>query len=175
MKKSKIAIFLLVCILLLFGYRYYKINHNVPLKYTMEYYESGNYADCEGLKIKIISTETRKSNAKNKVGTEFIELVVNSEILNTTAQVKDALTFQESAIVIGYYYVQTGPPKLDKGNLRKVQPGEKILLTQVYTIEKERYEKEKDNVYMYLGEKLYMNEIKSKFDKGIRYRKAFKI
>lgn len=175
MKKSKIAIFLLIIILLIFGYRYYKVNHNVPLKYTMEYYENGNYADCEGLEIKILSTETKKHDATNEFGTEFIQLIVNSEIVNTTSEVKDAITFQESAIVIDYYSVQTGPAKLDKGNLRKVQPGETLLLTQVYILEKERYEKGKDNVYMYLREELYPNEIKEKFDDGIRYRKALKI
>lgn len=175
MKKSKIAIFLLISILLLFGYRYYKVNHNVPLKFTMEYYENGNYADCEGLKIRVISTETKKSDAKNKKGTEYIELVINSEILNTTTEVKNAIYFIESPIVINYYSVQTGNLKLDKGNLKVVQPGEKLLLTQVYTLEKEYYEKGKDNIYMYLGEKLYLNEILKKYNEGIRYRKVIKI
>ncbi len=175
MKKSKIAIFLLITILLIFGYRYYKVNHNVPLKYTMEYYKNKNYADCEGLEIKILSTEVRKTDATNKIGTEFIELVVNSEIVNTTSEVKDANTFQESPIVIDYYSAYAGPAKLDKGDLKNIQPGEKLLLTQVYTLEKEVYEKGKDNVYMYLGEKLYPNETKEKFHEGIRYRKAIKV
>lgn len=175
MKKSKIAIFLLITILLIFGYRYYKVNQNVPLKYTMEYYKNGNYADCEGLEIKILSTETRKSDATNQVGTEYIELVVNSEIVNTTSEVKDAITFQESAIVMDYYSTYAGPAKLSEGDLRNVQPGEKLLVTQVYTLEKEVYEKGKDNVYMYLGEKLYPNETKEKFYEGIRYRKALKV
>lgn len=175
MKKGKIAIFLLIILFLLFGYRYYKVNHNVPLKYTMDYYGNGDYADCEGLKIKILSTETRESDAKNKIGTKFIELVVTSEIVNTTSEVKNAIYFVESAIVIDYYSVQTRPPKLDKGDLRNVQPGEKLSLTQVYTVEKETYENGKDKMYMYLREKLYPNEIKDKFKKGIRYRKAIKI
>ncbi|WP_346878103.1 MULTISPECIES: hypothetical protein [unclassified Clostridium] len=175
MKKSKIAIFLLIIVLLIFGYRYYKVNHNVPLKYTMEYYENGNYADCEGLEVKILSTEVRKTDATNKIGTEFIELVVNSEIVNTTSEVKDANTFQESAIVIDCYSAYAGPVKLDKGDLKNIQPGEKLLVTQVYTLEKERYEKGKESVYMYLGTKLYPNEIKEKFHEGIRYRKALKV
>ncbi|WP_035294860.1 hypothetical protein [Clostridium sp. KNHs214] len=175
MKKGKIAMFLLVILLVIFGYRYYKVNHNVPLKYTMEYYKDGNYADCEGLQIKILSTETRKSNAKNKVGTEFMELVVKSEIVNNTSEVKNAISFQESDIVIDCYSVSTGPPEVTGGDLKNIKPGEKLLLTQVYTLEKERYEKGKDNVYMYLREKLYPNEIKEKFYKGIRYRKAIKI
>lgn len=175
MKKGKVAIFLLIILLLLFGYRYYKVNHNVPLKYTMDYYKNGDYADCEGLKIKVLSTETRKSDNKNKSGTEFIELVITSEIVNTTSKVKNAAYLVESPIVIDYYSVQAEPPKLDKGDLRNVQPGEKLSLTQVYTVEKETYENGKDNMYMYLREKLYPNEVKDKFDKGIRYRKAIKI
>lgn len=175
MKKSKIAIFLLILLCLIFGYRYYKVNHNMPLKYTMEYYKTGDSVDCEGLQIKILSTETRKSDAKNLIGTEFIELVVHSELFNNTSQVKDAIYFQESAIVLDYYTVQTGPPKLDKGDLRHIQPKEKLSLTQVYTLEKDIYENQKDNVYMYLRENLYPNEIKSKFNEGIRYRKAIKI
>lgn len=175
MKKSKIAIFLLISILLVFGYRYYKVNHNVPLKYTIENYEIGNYAECGDFKIKILSTETKKSEATNKVGTEFIELVVNSEIVNTTSEVKDAISFQESAIVIGYYSVFAGPANLEQGDLRNVKPGEKIQFTQVYILERERYEKGKDNVYIYLRENLYQNEVKEKFNDGVRYRKAIKI
>lgn len=167
----------LVSILLLFGYRYYKVNHNVPLKFTMEYYEKGNYADCEGLKVKVLSSETRKSDAKNNIGTEYVDLVVNTEIVNTTAEVKNAVHFLDSAMVIEYYRVQTGNLKLDKGNLKTVQPGEKLLLTQVYTLEKEYYKRgiEKDNIYIYLGEKFYPNEIKEKYKDGIRYRKIMKI
>ncbi|EQB86314.1 hypothetical protein J2Z44_002497 [Clostridium punense] len=177
MKKSKLTMLLLVSILLLFGYRYYKVNHNVPLKFTMECYEKGSYADCEGIKVKVVSSETRKSDAKNNIGTEYIDLVVNTEIVNTTAEVKNAMHLIESSMVIEYYRVQTGNLKLDKGDLKNVQPGEKLLLTQVYTLEKEYYEKgiEKDNIYIYLQEKFYPNEIKEKYNEGIRYRKIMKI
>lgn len=175
MNKSKIAIFSLGVIFLIFGYRYYKVNHNMPLKYTMEYYKNGKYADCEGIKIKILSTEIKKSHATNKFGTKFVDLIVNSEIVNTSSKVKNASTFQESPIVIGYYSTQTGPPELNSGNLENIKPGEKLLLKQVYTVEKDCYEKGKDNVYMYLAEKLYPNEVKKKFYEGIRYRKAIKI
>ncbi|MFX0548269.1 hypothetical protein ACOAKC_02930 [Hathewaya histolytica] len=175
MNKSKIVICLLTMLFLIFGYRYYKVNHNVPLKYTMEYYKGENYADCEGLKIRILSTETRKSNSTNKVGTEFIELVVNSEIVNTSSEVKDAISFQESEVVINYYGACAGPPEVTGGELKNIQPGQKLLLKQEYLLEKERYEKEKDSIYMYLREKLYPNETKKKFYEGIRYRKAIKI
>lgn len=177
MKKSKIAMLLLVSILLLFGYRYYKVNHNVPLKFTMECYEKGNYAECEGLKVKVVSSETKKSDAKNNIGTEYVDLVVNTEIVNTTAEVKNAMHFANSAMVAGYNAIYTGNLKLDKGDLKNVQPGEKLLLTQVYTLEKEYYEKciEKDNIYIYLEEKFYPNEIKEKYNEGIRYRKIMKI
>lgn len=175
MRKGKIVLLSLIIICIIFGYRYYKVNKNVPLKYTMEYYENGDYAQCEGLEIKITSSEVRSSEAKNKVGTEFIELVVNSEITNTTDEVKNAMSFQESPIVIDYYSVSTGPAEVNEGDLENIKPGEKLFLTQVYIMEKERYEEGKDNMYMYLGENLYSNEIEEKFYQGIRYRKAIKI
>ena len=175
MKKSRIAIFLLMAVLLIFGYRYYKVNHNVPLHYAIEYYENGDSVDCEGLKIKMLSTETRKSETTNKYGTEYIELVVSSELENTTSEVRNAIAFQESQIVIDYYGVYTGPVKIEKGDLKNIQPGEKIQTTQVFRLEKERYENGKDKMYMYFRENLYPNEIKDKFNEGIRYRKALKI
>lgn len=175
MKKSKIAVFLLTASLVVFGYGYYKANHNIPLKYTIEYYQSGDYVDCEGLQIKILSTENRKSDDINKYGTEYIELVVTSEIENTTAEVKNAIEFQESQIVIGYYGVYSGPATVEKSDLRNIQPGEKLQAIQEFRVEKERYENGKDKMYMYFREGLYPNEIKEKFSEGIRYRKALKI
>lgn len=175
MKKRIIIAIVVMTVFAIFTFRFYKVNSNIPLKFTMENTDVGNVVKCDGLEIKIISTETRESEVTNPVGMEFIEFVVTSTIKNTSKEAINAIEFQTSPIVINYYYAQAGPAKVKNGDLRNVNPGEEIVTEQSYIIEKERYEKERSSIFVYLSEDLYENEINEKFFEGIRYRKAIKV
>lgn len=176
MKKFKIFIIILIFIFLIFGYRYYKVNKNIPSKFTAQCYNHGEYANCDGLKIKIISTKVEPTSITNKFGTEFINLTVNSEVVNSTSKIKNGIYIETSPIVINYYFMQSDYPKISNNcDLKNIKPGEKFTMTQVYTLEKDIYEKNKNNIYMYLSQELYPIETRSKFYKNIRYVKQLKI
>lgn len=174
MKKRTTIIIIFLIIACLFMYRYYKVNKDVPLKYTIDYYNKNDKINCDDISIKIVSINEVNNPSEEKTDNELINIEIISELKNTSYTLKNASSFIESALVTNTSMIQSGYPEI-YGNILKISNNETVTIKQIFKINKKLYDKDKGNWYLCLSERLYPNEVEEKFKSKIRYRKAVKI
>ncbi|WP_017414619.1 hypothetical protein [Clostridium tunisiense] len=177
--KTKYFIILLCLIVLFCFYRYYKVNENVPSKFSIEYSSAEEIVKCDKIQFKIISYKTQDVIVEENEGIEgqksMINVTVEAEIKNTSNNIESAAMFIESSLGIGYYKYQTSKWDFDKSKIKNLNPEETINLKAIYSVKKDIYERSNKKAILYIPTKLYEKELLEKYKLGIRYGKAIKL
>ncbi|MGE8057068.1 DUF4352 domain-containing protein [Bacillus mycoides] len=174
MKRKRMYVVLLLCLLIVFCfYRYYKVNKDVPLKYTLEYSSKGEVVVCDDLEIRVNSAN--KGDLIKDYKRERIPITVDAQIKNTSNKTSNVLRFIETSLGVGYNKNQTNDGEFDIQKLKKLQPNETVQVKLVYVVDKDIYEKNNEPMYLYIPTELYHNQLMDKAGEGIRYGKAIKL
>jgi hypothetical protein len=165
MDKKKL-IYLVAALLLLtvWGTRVYYVNANVAKKYEIQSFYKGDQVSLSEASLIVKNISYGKINKVN--GMEFVPLIIEMEVQNTSDQNISVIKLIEAKLAYGYDYYQTNQGEFSPDTLRSLPPH----TTEHFTLKYEIRSKYKDkHAKLYLDQSLYGNEVKEKYNQGKRY------
>ena len=180
MNKRKIyiiIIIILICLLSFCGYRYYKINKNVPRKYIIDHYSTGENVKLDNVDIKVKSFEKVQRDIESD-GDDNIECVLEINIKNTNKNsINLAPLIEESKLSLGVFYQDYCNITGDFKKIKKLLPNEDVNLTFTYTIPKRviKYSNNKSDFQFYIAKSLYKEQIVEKMKDFKLYGKCVEL
>lgn len=164
-----VSITILCCFL---SYRYFVVNKDIPSSVSIDYFSLNQTMEVDDFTIEINSYFLEGPELINDE--KIYPLIVKAEIKNTTKQIKNAALFIESNLNIENNIFQTNEGNFNREQIKNIKPNETIHVTLKYPINNIKYI-EKNPINLYIPTKFYTKELKEKYNRGIRYGKAFKL
>jgi len=174
--RKKYLICILIGLVFLCGYRYYKINNNVARTYLIDKYVLGQVVKLDNTEIKVKSIK-KAQHTISADGDSNISYALEVNIKNISKNIISFGGITESKLSFGVYYRDYCDVTGDITKIRKLLPQEEANVTLTYDITKNDidYIKNEDKVEFYIGTGLYKNEIVEKTKKMQLYGKIIEL
>jgi hypothetical protein len=180
MKKKHIAVFIIIILVFLIpvcGYRYYKINKDVSKEYLIDKYSLEQNIILDDIEMKVISFKVEKRNIESdgddNIGCTF-ELKVKNISKNT---VNISPLVEESKLSSGVFYQDYANVTGELKKIKSLSPGDEANLTFTYFLFKEavKYSTDENEFKFFIAKSLYKNEILEKMNDLRLYSKCVEL